>query len=51
MIMGEPKVSRDVYINHIRIRLAAMPILSPMADKTPKAFHSIKFLKRFTMLI
>jgi hypothetical protein len=51
MIMGEPSVKKDTYMNHMRMRDVAIPILSPMAAHTPKAFHSIKFLRRFIELI
>ena len=46
-MIGEPSVSREIYMNHIRMRLVAMPMRSPIAESTPKACHSIKFLNRF----
>jgi len=42
MMMGEPIVRNDMYMNQRRIREVATPSLSPMAEQTPKAFHSIK---------
>jgi len=50
MIIGEPKVSKDVYMKYCRMRLVAMPMRSPMAVQTPKRFHSTKLLSLFTRL-
>jgi hypothetical protein len=40
MMMGEPIVKKEMYINHIRILEEAMPSLSPIAVHTPKACNS-----------
>ncbi len=42
MITGEPIVKNDMYINHIRILLDAIPIFSPIEAHTPNAFNSKK---------
>ena len=44
MITGEPKVKKEMYINHIRILELATPKRSPMAEHTPKACNSKKSL-------
>lgn len=40
---GEPRVINDMYMNQSLILDVAIPSLSPMAEHTPKAFHSMKF--------
>lgn len=42
-MMGDPMVRTDAYIKYCRILLVAIPIRWPMAEQTPKAFHSTKF--------
>lgn len=42
--MGEPKVKKDMYINHKRIFEVAMPKRSPRDVHTPNALNSIKSL-------
>jgi hypothetical protein len=51
MIMGEPIVSIEVYMKYCLILLVAIPILLPMAEQTPNAFHSTKLLNLFIPLI
>ena len=46
-MIGEPKVRKEIYINHILIRDVAIPIRSPIAEHTPKACHSMKFFSCF----
>lgn len=50
-ISGEPMVRKEIYINHVLIRVGDRPILSPIAAHTPNNFHSIKYLRRFMLLI
>jgi uncharacterized membrane protein len=40
-------VSTEVYIKYCRILLGAIPIRAPMAEQTPKAFHSTKNFNLF----
>ena len=37
----------EAYIKYCRILLVEMPIRLPIAEQTPKAFHSTKFLNLF----
>jgi hypothetical protein len=41
MMMGEPMVRKEMYMNQRRMREVAMPMFSPKPEHTPKAFHSI----------
>ena len=49
-MIGEPIVRIDAYIKYCRILLVAIPIRLPMAEQTPKAFHSTKLLNLFIVL-
>lgn len=51
MIIGDPIVSMEAYIKYCRILLVAIPKRLPIAEQTPKAFHSTKFLNLFILLI
>ena len=51
MIMGEPIVRKEMYMNQILIRDVAMPIRSPISEHTPNAFHSIKSFMLFSLRI
>jgi hypothetical protein len=50
-MIGEPIVRSEAYIKYCLILLVAIPILEPMAEQTPKAFHSTKLLNLFIPLI
>jgi hypothetical protein len=50
-ISGEPIVRKEMYTNHVLMRVTDIPILSPIAVHTPNNFHSIKYLRRFIPLI
>ncbi len=39
-MMGDPIVKNEMYINHIRILVEAIPSLTPMEEHTPKACNS-----------
>ncbi len=41
-MIGEPKVRKEVYIKNNRIEEVAIPIFSPKAVHTPKAYFSKK---------
>jgi hypothetical protein len=43
-------VRKEMYMNQVRIREVAMPILSPMAVHTPNTCHSMKNFIRFMRL-
>lgn len=51
MINGEPMVRKEIYMNQVRIREVAIPILSPMAAHTPNTCHSMKNFILFMGLI
>ena len=40
IMMGEPIVKNEMYINHMRILVEAIPSLTPMEEHTPKACNS-----------
>jgi hypothetical protein len=44
---GDPMVRKEMYMNQVRIREVAIPILSPIAAHTPKTCHSMKCLNLF----
>ena len=48
---GDPMVRKEMYMNQVRIREVAIPILSPIAAHTPKTCHSMKCLNLFMGLI